>query len=115
MSAWLEALGWCWIAFGAYTTWRDSRLLVSRPYRLGELSNAQRRARRKALTGLRLTLFYIVVGVVWVTRWYAHPIIGWLGGGYVVVLVSYDLSAWFRSRKRRKTGSQTAGRTPCDV
>lgn len=104
MSAWLEALGSCLIALGAYTMWRDSRVLVSRPYRRGERSNATRRKRRKALTSLRFSLFCIVSGVVWVAGWYTHQIIAWLITGYVVVLITYDLSAWSRSRRMRKPG-----------
>jgi fatty acid desaturase len=108
MSAWFEALGGLWIALGAHTAWRDSRILVSGPYRRGELSKAERLARRKALTSLRQSLFYIVLGVIWVAGWYTHPIVAWLLGGYLLVLVTYDLSAWSRSRRKRKSGGQTA-------
>jgi hypothetical protein len=101
MSAWLEALGSCLIALGAYTMWRDSRVLVSRPYRRGE---AARKKRRKALTSLRFSLFCIVSGVVWVAGWYTLQIIAWLITGYVVVLITYDLRAWSRSRKKRRPG-----------
>jgi Flp pilus assembly protein TadB len=108
MSAWFMAVGWLWIANGAFTMWRDSRLLASRPYRRGELSRAGRAARRKALTSLRYSLFFIASGVAWVAGWYTHPIIAWLAVGYLVVLVAYDLSVWSRSRNRRKSGGQTA-------
>jgi hypothetical protein len=108
MSAWFEALGGLWIAMGVHTTWRDSRILVMAPYRRAELSRAERLARRKALTSLRQSLFYIVIGVIWVAGWYTHPIVDWLVGGSVVVLVAYDLSAWIRSRRRRKSEGQTA-------
>ena len=67
MSALFDAVGSCWIALGAYTMWRDSRVLVSRPYRRGELSKGARRKRRKALTSLRFSLFCVVSGVVWVS------------------------------------------------
>jgi hypothetical protein len=107
MSAWFTVIGWLWIANGAYMTWRDSRLLVSRPYRREELSRAGRAARRKALTSLRLSLFFIASGVAWVAGWYAHLIAAWLAGGYLVVLVAYDLSVWTRSRNRRTSGGQT--------
>jgi hypothetical protein len=102
MSSWVEAVGSCLIALGAYTMWRDSRVLVSRPYRRGELSKAARRKRRKALSSLRFSLFCIVSGVVWVAGWYTHQIIVWLVTGYLVVLITYDLTAWSRSRKKRK-------------
>ena len=102
MSGWFEVVGSCWIALGAYTTWRDSRGLASRPYRRGELSKAARRKRRKALTSLRYSLFCIVLGVVWVAGWYTHQIIAWLLAGYAVVLIAYDLGAWRRSRKKHK-------------
>jgi fatty acid desaturase len=108
MSGWFEAVGWCWIALGVYATWRDSRILVFRAYRRGELSRAKRKKRRKALTSLRYSLFYIVNGVVWVSGWYSHSIVAWLLVSYVVVLVTCDLSAWSRSRNRRKSGGQTA-------
>ena len=104
MSAWLDALGGLWIALGVHSVWRDSRILVSRPYRRSELGRAGRAARRKALTSLRRSLFYIVVGVIWITGWYAHPIVAWLLGAYLLVLVTYDLTAWRRSRRRRKSG-----------
>ena len=104
MSAWFEAVGSCSIALGAYTMWRDSRVLVSRPYRRGEPSKAARRKRRKALTSLRFSLFCIVSGVVWVAGWYTHQIVAWLVTSYLVVLITYDLSAWSRSRKKRKPG-----------
>ena len=104
MSAWIDAVGSCWIALGAYTMWRDSRVLVSRPYRRGELSKGARRKRRKALASLRFSLFCIVSGVVWVAGWYTHPIIAWLFAGYLVVLITYDLRAWRRTRKKSKPG-----------
>jgi fatty acid desaturase len=103
MSAWFDALGSCWIALGAYTMWRDSRVLVAGPYRRGELSKGARRRRRKALTSLRFSLFCIVSGVVWIAGWYAHQIIAWLIAGYAVVLITYDLSAWGRSSKKSKS------------
>jgi len=108
MSVWLEAIGWLLIPLGVYSTWQNSRTLVSGPYRRGELSRADRGARRKALTSLRWSLCYIASGVVWVTGWYTHPIVAWLLAGYVCVLVAYDVSAWTRSRRTRKSGGQTA-------
>jgi len=60
------------------------------------------------LTSLRFSLFFIASGVAWVAGWYTHPIIAWMSGGYLIVLVVYDLSAWSRSRNRRKSGGQTA-------
>jgi hypothetical protein len=108
MSVLFGATGCLWIAIGAYISWRDSRLLVARPYRRKELSRAGRRARRTALTSLRFSLFCIANGVVWVAGWYTHLIVAWLYGGYFAVLVAYDLSAWKRSRNRRKSGGQTA-------
>ena len=89
-----------------HSVWRDSRILVLRPYQRSELGRAGRGARRKALTSLRLSLFYIVLGVIWITGWYAHPIVAWLLGGYLLVLVTYDLTAWSRSRSKRKSGGQ---------
>jgi hypothetical protein len=53
-------------------------------------------------------LLYIVLGVIWITGWYAHPVVAWLLGGYLLVLVIYDLTAWRRSRRSRKSGGQTA-------
>jgi hypothetical protein len=108
MSAWFEAIGSLFIALGAYTTWRDSHILVLGPYRRDALSRAERGARRQALTKLRFSLYYIALGVLWVTAWITHPIVVWLLGGYLLVLVTYDLSAWIRSLKRRNSGGQTA-------
>jgi hypothetical protein len=104
MSAWFEVLGWLWIAMGVHTTWRDSRVLVFGPYRRSEQTREQRRARRQALTKLRFSLFWIAVGVTWVTGLSLHPVVAWLLGGCLVVWLTYDLSAWSRSRRRRKSG-----------
>jgi fatty acid desaturase len=105
MPAWT---GWLWIALGAYLTWRDSRLLASRPYRREQLSRAGRTARREALTSLRFSLFCIANGVAWLAGWLTHPMVAWLYGGYLFVLVTYDLTAWRRSRNRCRSAGQTA-------
>jgi fatty acid desaturase len=106
MAAWSEVLGGSWILLGGYLLWRDSRLLVSPPYRRCELSRAGRRGRRKALTDLRRSLAFIALGVVWLTGWYSNLTTAWLLGGYVIVLVTYDLGTWLRSRKKGKSDSQ---------
>jgi hypothetical protein len=108
MSGWVVAIGGVWIALGVHRTWQDSRILFFRRYWRGDLSKAERRTRRTALTKLRRSLLYIALGLIWVTGWYRQPITDWLLGGYLVVLVAYDVSAWRRSRKTRSPGRQTA-------
>jgi hypothetical protein len=109
MSAWYVASGGIWIATGAATMWQDRRLLralVTPPYRAGEVSRSKRKQRRKALADLRFSLWFVVSGVAWVTRLVSYPVIAWIACGYLVVLLTFDLSAWARARRRRKTAEQ---------
>jgi hypothetical protein len=107
MSAWFEALGGLFIVLGVRSIWRDSRILVAAPYRQRELSRAKRVARRKATSSLRYGLFNIVIGVLWITGW-DNPIVAWVLGGCVLLLLTYDFRAWSRSHRRRKSGGQPA-------
>ena len=100
MSAWIDAVGSCWIALGAYTMWRDSRVLVSRPYRRGELSRARAGSGERHWPVFASACSASRLG--WC--WYTHRIIAWLFAGYLVVLITYDLSAWRGSRKKSKSG-----------
>jgi hypothetical protein len=104
MSAWFDALGALSIALGAHQTWRDSRILLSGPHRRGERCRAERTTRRKATAGLGYGLFYIVIGVLWVTGWHPNPVVAWLPVGFVIVVLTYDVGAWSRSRRRRQSG-----------
>jgi hypothetical protein len=108
MSAWSESLGGFWIALGAFTTWRDSRVIFLRRYWRGDLSMVGRLERRKALTQLRWSLAYVAIGLTWVTGWVGDPITAWLLGAYLVVLLAYDVSALRRSRKRRTSDCKTS-------
>jgi hypothetical protein len=110
MSSLLEVIGWMITALGAYMTWRDGRrLLSSRASGRGSSCSTQRtrNVRRKAWHDIRFSLFYVVIGVGWATSWYKHWPYLWFWGTYIVVLMSWEIGAWLRSR-RRKSGSQAA-------
>jgi hypothetical protein len=105
MSLWYEAVGWAWIALGAYITWRDGRPLLSRTARRDDHKTRRaRNRRRKAWLDLRFSLLLVVIGVGWVTNWHKHWLYLWLISASIVTFVSWDLSAWLRSRRRRKSG-----------
>jgi hypothetical protein len=103
MFPWYDvALGWVWITTGIWKTWRDGRPLLSHSGDPVEVS-----ARRKARLDLRFSLFSIAIGVGWLARWYEHDLYLWLISAYFVLLVTWDLFAWHRSRKSRRSCSQT--------
>lgn len=73
-----------------------------------DLSMVGRPERRKALTKVGRSLVYVAIGLAWVTGWAGDPITAWLLGGYLVVMLAYDVSALRRSRKRRTSDCQTS-------
>jgi hypothetical protein len=103
-----EVTGWSLIAVGIYTIWRDGRPLFPRIGGRGRHKIADPGMWRKAWHDLRFSPLSVVIGVSWLAHWYKHPLYFWLTGAYIVMLASWDLSAWFRSRKRRKSGGQAA-------
>ncbi len=105
MSLWFEVIGWTWVALGVYTTWRDGRPLWSRAAGRGGQTRQARSARRQAWRHLGFSVFWVVIGVGWVTNWHEHWLFLWLNVAYLVTLVSRDLIS-LRSRRRRKSGGQ---------
>jgi hypothetical protein len=107
MSSWLVAIGWIVVALGAYMTWRDGRSLLSRTGPGRNKTGRVRYARRKAWRDLRFSLLWVVMGAGWATSWNKHWLYIWLLAAYIVMLVSWEIGAWLRSR-RRKSGGQAA-------
>jgi hypothetical protein len=107
MSPWHAGIGLFFIALAAYALWRDVRPPVLRTApRSHDDSGQARSVRRKAWGGLQLAVIFVVIGVGWLTSWNEHWFYVWLMIAVLVVVASWDLSAWLRSRKKRKSSGQ---------
>lgn len=107
MSPWHVGLGLSFIALAIYSAWRDGRPLFLRTALPGGRNSRQSRTvRRKAWRNLLLPLVWILIGVGWLTNWNEHWFYVWLIGAGFILLVGWDLSAWLRARKRRRSDGQ---------
>jgi hypothetical protein len=97
MSAWIEVVGWCLIALGAWSVLRTSRT-VARLYRLGKCQVIEPGLRRKAWRNTALAPHSFVWGVFWVSTRWIHDALLWLPIAYLVVLVLGIVGMWFRFR-----------------
>ena len=48
------------------------------------------------------------MGTAWATNWNKHWLYVWLWGAYTVMLVSWEIGAWLRSRRRKSAGQAAA-------
>jgi predicted lysophospholipase L1 biosynthesis ABC-type transport system permease subunit len=107
MSPWHVGLGVGFIALALYSAWSDARplfLLTARP-ELRSMRRA-RTARRKAWRKLLLPVVWVLIGVGWLTSWNEHWFYVWIMGAGFILLVSWDLTAWLRDRKKRRSDGQ---------
>jgi hypothetical protein len=107
MSPWHLTLGLGFIVLALYSAWSDARplfLLTARPET--RTTRRARTVRWKAWRNLLMPVVWVLIGVGWLTSWNEHWFYVWLLGAGFILLMSWDLTAWLRGRKQRRSHGQ---------
>jgi len=107
MSPWHVGLGLSFLALALYSAWRDGRPLFMRTENRGDRNSREARTvRRRAWRNLLVPVVWILIGVGWLTSWNEHWFYAWPMLAIFILVVSWDLSAWLRARKKRRSDGQ---------